>query len=128
YVEQHPVEIARCARTVIGAPLAHRRIPHPQESVPENMPRVAAYVPGRSGRIHSPRRAGCELHEAVLRQDGRDRPRLAPRPRRLHTFRASPACDTVQHVSAAILVALLLRLGQTFMRPSAFAVAFPIEP
>src|SRR5437667_839283 len=55
HVEQHPVEITRRARAMIGACLAHHRISHPPE-VLESMPRMAANVAGRSGRIHSPRR------------------------------------------------------------------------
>ena len=42
HVEQHPVEIARRARAVVGARLAHQRISHRPDLVPENMPRVAA--------------------------------------------------------------------------------------
>src|SRR5205809_7318837 len=55
HVEQHPVEITRRARAMIGACLAHHRISHPPE-VLESMSRMAANVAGRSGRIHSPRR------------------------------------------------------------------------
>src|SRR5438132_11823684 len=55
HVEQHPVEITRRARAMIGACLAHHRISHPPE-VFESMSRMAVNVAGRSGRIHSPRR------------------------------------------------------------------------
>src|SRR5207249_6546160 len=72
HVEQHPVEITRRARAMIGACLAHHRISHPPE-VLESMPRMAANVAGRSGRIHSPRRGWGDRGFRLERKPSRGR-------------------------------------------------------
>src|SRR5438128_9461302 len=102
HVEQHPVEIARRARAVIGARLAHQRISHRPDFVPENMPRVAAYVAGRSGRIHSPRPWASVRHRPAIRFSVDE---MASRAR----GRAGPGvCPT------AVLVNLLIPFGPSY--------------